>query len=74
MLFRSREEVERFGLQLQPADSGVGGFQLVDRRTTPPRVVERFYGELWTELEAAQAAVRFARYFLADGAPAADSA
>jgi hypothetical protein len=66
-----REEVESLGLVLRRNESEGIGFVLVDERSSPARTVERFEGELWTELECAQAAVRFARYFLA---PAVDHA
>lgn len=59
-------EVVRLGFRLERADSEKAVYHLLDDRQGHDRVIERFTGELWTDLECAQAAVRFARYFLSE--------
>lgn len=65
-----QQEIAQLGLRLERVDSDAIAFRLVDPRTETPTVLETFRSELWTDLDCAQAAVRFARYFLgsSDGA------
>lgn len=57
------QEVARLGLRLVRLDTPRSGYRLVEDRGGAEVVIETFWADLWTELESAQAAVRFARYF-----------
>ncbi|MFO0945776.1 MAG: hypothetical protein U1D30_07515 [Planctomycetota bacterium] len=59
-----QQEIAALGLRLERADTDAVAFRLIDPRTDSPTVLETFQSELWTDLDCAQAAVRFARYFL----------
>lgn len=59
-------EIAEFGLKLERARSDSVVFRLVDPGDPNGEALESFHSELWTDLECARAAVRFARYFRAD--------
>jgi hypothetical protein len=67
-----QQEISQSGLALERAAGPTVIFHLVDPRSNPPHILEKFHSERWTELECAQAAVRFTRYFHANesGEPA----
>lgn len=61
--------IRRMGLRLERVDSPSVIFHLVDPGASPrdpPAIIETFHSESWTDIECAQAALRFARYFLSD--------
>lgn len=64
-----QNEIRRAGLALERIAGPTVVFHLVDPRSDPPRILEVFHSERWTELECAQAAVRFTRYFHGEATP-----
>ena len=60
------EEVARHGYLLRRtsrSDQPIE-YQLLDPSSDPPRVIETFANDVWSEIDGVQAAVRFLRYFL----------
>lgn len=61
-----RDEIASFGYDLIRVDGHAVTFRLL-RPVSGDRsgvVIEEFHSDLWSELECAQAALRFVRYFL----------